>query len=331
MLRRNLLIGGAALAASPARAQPTPVRISHGYGIHYLPLMVMRDRNLIEKNAEAAGAGPIEPNWRLLDGGNTINDAMLSGALDLAGTGAPGFLTLWAKARSGGSAVIGVCGLGNGALWLNTNRADRTSLRDFTDGDKIAVPGIKTSFAAVVLQMAAAKEFGDENFAKLDTLTVSMPHPEALAALVSGKTEITAHVASPPFSNKELTYPNIHRVFTSLDILGPITIDVVFASKRFAAANPAIMTAFLAAKAEADALIAADKDAAAESFARISKVNMPHAAIRALLDDEETSFTVEPRGILKYATFLTRTGAIRNPPAVWTELFIPQVHALAGS
>lgn len=331
MHRRALLAGVAAVAAGPARAEATEIRLSHGYGIHYLPLMVMRDRKLLEQHAAAKGLGALSLSWRTLDGGNTINDAMLSGALDIAGSGAPGFIALWAKARNGSSAVIGVCGLGNGALWLNTNRPEVGSLRDFTDRDKIAVPGIKTSFAAVVLQMAAAAEFGIENYAKLDPLTVGLPHPEALAALVSGKTEITGHVASPPFSNQELTYPNVHRVFTTLDLLGPITIDVVFASKRFADANPGIMAAFLAAKDEADALIAADKTAAAESFARVSKVNLPAATIRTMLNDPETTFTLAPQGVLKYAEFLGRTGTIRNPPSAWTELFTSQIHGLPGS
>jgi NitT/TauT family transport system substrate-binding protein len=254
-----------------------------------------------------------------------INDAMLAGALDIAGTGAPGFITLWAKTRGGASAVTGVCGLGNGALWLNTNNANIKSLRDFSEKDKIAAPGIKSSFAAVVLQMAAAQGFGIDNYAKLDPLTVGMPHPEAMAALVSGKTEIDAHFASPPFSNQELTYPNIHRVITTLDLLGPITIDVVFASKRFADANPALMKAFLAAKDEADKLIAA------ESYARMSRVNLKPELIRAMLDDKETSFTVAPAGVMKYADFLGRIGTIKDPPRAWTELFIPELQSYSGS
>jgi NitT/TauT family transport system substrate-binding protein len=332
MHRRTLLAGAAALAAGPARAEAQTVRMSHGYGIHYLPLMVIRDRQLLEKQAEQMGLGKLDLNWRVLDGGNVINDAMLSGAIDIAGTGAPGFITLWAKARNTpGSAVTGVSALGNGALWLNSNNPALRSLRDFSAKDKIAVPGIKTSFAAVVLQMAAAQEFGEENYAKLDPFTVGMPHPEAMAALVSGKTEIDAHFASPPFSNEELTYPNIHRVISTLDLLGPITIDVVFASKRFADANPGLMKAFLAAKDEADQFIARDKAGAAESYARVSKVNLKPELIRAMLDDKETSFTVAPSGVMKYAEFLGRIGTIKNPPKVWTELFIPELAGYPGS
>ncbi len=177
---------GAALATAPARAEVSEVRISKGFGILYLPLIVMQDQQFLEKRAKAAGLGDIKVTWLMLDGGNVINDAMMAGTLDFAGTGAPGFVTLWAKAKGiPGVEVVGVSGMSSTALWMMSNKPELKSLKDFTSGDKIALPGIKTSLAAVVLQMIAAKEFGDANYAKMDPMTVSLPHPEALAALVA--------------------------------------------------------------------------------------------------------------------------------------------------
>src|ERR1035437_2079623 len=75
-----------------AHAEASTVRLSHGYGILYLPLMVMRDQQLIEKHAKQLGLGEVKTSWISLDGGNVINDAMLSDNLDIAGTGAPGFI-----------------------------------------------------------------------------------------------------------------------------------------------------------------------------------------------------------------------------------------------
>ena len=74
-------------------AEATEIRLSHGYGLLYLPLMMLRDRKLLEKHAAAAGLGPVTTSWQLLDGGNVVNDAMLAGAIGIAGTGAPGFVT----------------------------------------------------------------------------------------------------------------------------------------------------------------------------------------------------------------------------------------------
>ena len=112
------------------------------------------------------------------------------------------------------------------------------SLKDFSDKDRIAVPGIKTSLPAVLLHMAVAKDFGDANYAKLDPITVGLGHPEALGVMLSGKGEINSHMASPPFSYVEDATPGLHRVFNSVDMLGNITLDITFASRRFVDANP---------------------------------------------------------------------------------------------
>ena len=50
---------GAAFAA-PARAEVSEVRISKGFGILYLPLIVMQDQQFLEKRAKAAGLGDVK-------------------------------------------------------------------------------------------------------------------------------------------------------------------------------------------------------------------------------------------------------------------------------
>lgn len=341
MKRRSFLtvaLGGAlggALALTLSRfalAEASTVRISHGYGILYLPLMVMRDQMLVEKQAKADGLGEVKVDWLTIDGGNVINDAMLAGNLDIAGTGAPGFITLWSKARGiPRSEVISLGALSTSALWMNTNDPRIKSLADFTAQDKIAVPGVKTSLSAVVLEMAVAKEFGIKNYAKLDPLTVGLPHPEALAALLSGKTEITAHFTSPPFSYQELQDPRIHRVFSSTEILGNITLDVVYSLKRFADDNPKLVKAFMAAQDQANAYITADRKGAAETFLRISKIKMPLEMVEKILADPDTRFSTTPNGVMDYAEFMYRAGTIRSMPKKWTDLFVSEFADRKGS
>src|SRR3981081_3309295 len=121
------------LVAAGARAEVSEVRISHGYGVLYLPLMIMASEKLVEKNAKAAGLGKVKATYVVLDGGNVINDAMLSGALDIASIGVPGFLTLWAKAKGNPRLEIaGLCGLSTTSLYLNTTNPAVKTLRDFT-------------------------------------------------------------------------------------------------------------------------------------------------------------------------------------------------------
>src|SRR5258708_4084137 len=83
-VRRTIAIIVLFAWTASARAEVSEVRISHGYGVLYLPLMIMASEKLVEKHARAAGLGEIRADYKVLDGGNVINDAMLSGALDIA-------------------------------------------------------------------------------------------------------------------------------------------------------------------------------------------------------------------------------------------------------
>jgi NitT/TauT family transport system substrate-binding protein len=120
-------------------------------------------------------------------------------------------------------------------------------------------------------------------------------------------------------------------VFSTSELLGPITIDVVYAAKRFADANPGIMDAFVAAMDEASQSIAADKSSAADSFLRASGVTMKKEAVLDLLEDPETTFATAPEGVMQYAAFLGQTGAIKTVPKTWSEMFIPQIGGRNGS
>src|SRR6202048_3792283 len=320
------------LVAAGVRAEVSEVRISHGYGVLYLPLMIMASEKLVEKNAKAAGLGEVKATYVVLDGGNVINDAMLSGALDIASIGVPGFLTLWAKAKDNPALEIrGLSGMSSSSLYLMTRNPSVKSLKDFTDKDRIAVPGIKTSLPAVILHMAAAKEFGDANYNKLDPITVGLPHPEALTVLLSGKGEINSHMASPPFSYIEDATPGLHRVFNSVDVLGDITVDMTSTTRKFFEANPKLCGAFIAAMNEANALIAKDSRRAAEIYLAISKQKSSPDEIIRILADPNSKFSTVPNGTMKYAELMSRVGTIKAKPATWKDLFFPPMYGAAGS
>src|SRR6202030_1468423 len=104
--------------------------------------------------------------------------------------------------------------------WLNTSDPKVKSIRDFTDKDRIALSAIKVSIPAIILQMAAAKEFGLAEYGRLDKLTVALSHPDGMSMLVNKKTEISAHFTSPPFQNIEMKTPGVHTVLTSEQVMG---------------------------------------------------------------------------------------------------------------
>jgi NitT/TauT family transport system substrate-binding protein len=322
-----------ALTASlPARAEKQELRVSRGYGIHYLPLYVTEKLKLVEKHAAEAGLGDIKVNYSVIDGGNVINEAMLSGALDIAAVGVPGFLTLWDKTRNiPQNEVRGLSGVGAGSVWLVTRNPKVKTLADFTDKDRIAVPGIKTSFVAVVLQMAVAQAFGKENYAKLDPLTVGLPHPEALAAMLSGKTEISAHFSSPPFSYIESDQPGFHRVLNSSDVLGPLTIIMAYSTTRFYEANPKLSAAFVAAIDEAAKYIAANKREAARIYIELAKVKASEDEMMRMLNDPDTHYSAAPEGVMRYADFMHDIGTLKAKPTSWKDFFFPPILNRPGS
>src|SRR5262245_33194420 len=280
---------------SNASAEVSQLRISRGFGVHYLPLYVMEARGLLQKRVAAAGLGNINVQFLLVDGGNHINDAILAGSIDSASTGTGGFLTLWAKAKGNPNLeIIGLGGSASGGMTMTSRNPTMRTLRDVTEKDRIAVPGIKTSLGAIILQMAVAKEFGDKEYARLDHLTVSMSYPDAVAAMLSSKAEITAHVASAPFSYMELDHPGIHKVFNSVELFGHVTTIMAFTAEHFRTANPKLTASFVAALGEAIEFIAANKQEAAQIYVRAARLKSPEAEILRIINDPDLRFTLTP-------------------------------------
>jgi NitT/TauT family transport system substrate-binding protein len=318
-------------ALAPAlRAEMGEIHVSRQYGISYLPLMIMEDEKLIEKHARAAGVD-VKVEWSKFASGAVMNDAMLSGNLQFASGGVAPFATLWAKTR-GNIDVRGVAAINSMPLYLVTNNPNVKTIKDFTDKDKIALPAVKVSIQAVTLQMAAEKAFGPGQQNRLDRLTVSMAHPDAATALLSGKSEITAHLGSPPFQYQELEHKGMHRVLNSYDVLGgPATFNVVWTTKKFHDENPKLYAAFVAALDEATAQINQDRNKAAQTYLRISKDKDSLEDILKMLNDPEIRYTTTPNNTMKYVDFMHKVGSIKVKPDSWKDMYFPSAQKLNGS
>jgi len=321
----------AAVVASPVHAEANELRIARQYGISFIQFMIMEDQRLIEKHAQRAGLGNVKVIWRQMTSAGAANDALLSGQLDLVGTGIPSVVLLWEKTRN----TLGVKALvaaNSVPQYLLTRNPGVKSVQDFTEKDRIAVPTVKLSGQAMLLQMAAAREFGATNWAKLDGFTVSMPHPDAAAAMVSGAGEITAHFTVPPFHYRELAKPGTRIVTTSREILGGAhSILAMVATTQFHDSNPRLVRAFLGALEEATAFVNRDKRGAAEIYIRIAKDGSDTETIFRMLNDPDNEFTITPLATMKYAEFMYQIGSIKAKPASWKDLFFPEAHELPGS
>jgi NitT/TauT family transport system substrate-binding protein len=322
----------AVLSALPiaARAELAEIKVAKQYGISYLPLMLMEDGKLIEKHAKAAGLD-VTVSWATFAGGNVMNDALLSNSLQFASGGVGPLLTLWSRTR-GNLDVRAVAALNSMPLFLVTRNPNVKTIKDFTEKDRIALPAVKISVQALALQMAAEQAFGPGQQNRLDHLTVTMSHPDAMQALLAGQSEVDSHFGSPPFQYQELAKPGMRVVLNNYDVMGgAVTFNVVWTTHKFRTDNPKLYDAFVKALDEAQATINGDKRAAAEAYLRISKDKDTLDNIARMMNDPQIVYTTTPQNVMKYADFMVKTGAIKIKPDSWKNLFFPNVHGAAGS
>lgn len=307
------------------------IRIAEQFGVVYLLLNVAQDQKLIEKHGKQAGVD-IDVDWIKLSGGSVVNDALLSGSIDVAGAGVGPLLTIWDRTR-GRQNVRGVASLGSFPYYLVSTNPAVKSIADFSQNDRIALPAVTVSVQARILQMAAARQWGPAQFKKLDPLTQTVPHPDAAAALIASKTELNAHFGGPPFQQQELAgNPNARVVLDSYEVLGgPSSATVLYATEKYVKENPKTYRAFIAALDEAARLIVANPEAAADAYLRVNKGNIDRALLLKVIKDPKVHFRVAPQNTLGLAQFLHQVGAIRNKPASWRDYFFEHPAIATGS
>ena len=323
----------AAMLAVPATAaaEQNELRVAKQYGLGYLTLMVMEDQKLIEKRAKAAGLPDLKVTWATFRSSDVMNDALLSSTVDFVSLGITGLGTIWARTR-GTMDVRAVSGLNAMPLQLNTRNPNIRGIADFSEKDKIALPAVKVSMQATLLQMWAEKELGAANRNKLDSLTVSMTHPDGMAALLSGGGEVNNHFTSPPFAQLEAAKPGIRKVITSTEILGgPMSFNVLATTGKFYNENPKLVRAFMDALQDATDFINRDRRAAAETYLRMTSGKQPVDEMLAVLNAPGIEYTLVPKSILPFIDFSFRTGSIKVKPESWKDLFFPVAHNWPGS
>ncbi len=313
------------LATAPAQAEGK-LRIAEQFGVVYLLLNVAQDLDLIEKQGKAQGID-IQVEFVKLSGGPAVNDALLSGAIDIAGAGVGPMLTLWDR-TAGRQNVRGVASLGNFPYYLVTNNPKVRTIADFTDQDRIATPAVGVSVQSRVLQLASAKLWGDAQYNRLDKLQVALPHPEATAAIIKGGTEVTAHFGNPPFQDQALAgNPNARIVLKSYDVLGgPSSATVLYATEKFRKDNPKTYKAFIDALAEAARFIKANPEKAADIFIRTNKSNIDRALLLKIIQNPEVEFKLTPQNTFALADFMHRVGSIKTRPASARDYFFDDPH-----
>ena len=327
--RRNTIaaaLGLGMLAGLPSAASAEGlIRIAEQFGIGYLPLQMMRDRELIEKHGAEAGID-ITVEWARFSGGQAMNEALLSNSVDVGSGGVGPLLLIWDRTNGD---VKGIAAINDMPLFLNSNDPELRSLADFTADHRIALPAAGVSIQARVLQMAAKEQLGEWN--ALEVNQVSLPHPDATAQMISQVAGISAHLSSPPFQYQQLQHDHIHNVLSSYDVLGRHTFNSVWSRTSFRENNPVTYGAFLAALNEAMELIAADPADAAATYIRVTGSGLDEAFILSMIEDPDISYTTTPNNTMQFATFMHEIGVLNNLPASWQDYYFEDIHDHSGS
>ncbi len=320
------------LLTSTSRAEVTELRMATQFGIGTLPMVIMQQKQLLEKHLAKAGLDQTKVTWRQFPGGGPMNDGLLSGSLDIVSAGTTVFVTLWAKAAGSPSAVRGIGGVSTLPLYLLTRDPDVKKIEDLSDKDRVAVTTLKVSVHAILLQMAAEKIWGAGNGGRLDRLVVQIPHGDAAAAMISGAGEINNHFSAPPFQDIEMKKAGIRRISSAQEILGaPATYMVAYSTERFRNDNPKTYQAFVNALKEAQEGVKKNPADAAKIYLDHSKDNISLDETIAIIKDPGSSFDMAPSNVLTFAKFMAKQGIIKVSPISWQEMFFPEVQNLPGS
>lgn len=323
---------GASVGVTTVQAEVSEVRIVRQFGIHYLPLVIMEREKLIEKVASAEGVNDLKVTWARLSGGASVNEALLAKAVDLSAGGVGPLIVLWDRSMGGKGDVKALAAVSDVPMTLTTRNPNIKSIEDFTENDRIALPAVKTSMQAVTLQMAAAKKWGLKEANRLDRFTMSLPHPDATAAMLAGASEINSHFTAAPFDFIQLKQPGIHAVLDSYEVYGgPATLILLYGTQSFCDENPKTCGIVIKALGEAMEMVRADKKRAAESYLSITKEKTTVEDLVAMLENPKIQFKLDPSATFPAAEFLHSIGRIENKPASWKDYFFPFSHSLNGS
>jgi NitT/TauT family transport system substrate-binding protein len=295
--------------------------------------MVMDSLQLVQKHAVQLGVAALKPEYKSLGGTQSLIDALLSRQMDFGVTGVPSLATLWDKTSGTPNEVRALSAVQSMPFMLVTNRPEIKAIRDFTDKDKIAVPAIKVSSQAICLQMAAAKEWGDDQYARLDGYTITRSHPDATVSVISKATEINSHYSVAPYYYYELATAGVHNVLKSYDTLGgPGTNGVMLMGKRFHDANPKVSQAVYAALSEAHEFINKSPGDAAQIYIKTtSEKRSSQQEMTKFISDPDNIWTTTPQQTMTFAGFMHKVGTMKRLPASWKDLYLPECQELPGS
>lgn len=269
------------------------------YGMAYAPLKVIEEQDLIEKNYD----GEVEVDYQILNSGSSINDAFVSGDVDVGLMGVAPAIT--------GSLNEGVpykicSNVSAQPHRLMTNDPSIKTLEDIGEQDQIALVNIG-SIQHILLAMAAKEQLGDAH--ALDNNIVAMAHPDGMTALLNKS--VKCQLTTSPYVFKEEAEEGISEV-EAIESVWPDgnSFIVACASTDLHDNNPELYDAVNAAIADAVDFINENPEEAAEMLCVDEDVDAE--TFLGWLEDPACQYSTELKGVSTMAKFMTEEGFLED-------------------
>jgi NitT/TauT family transport system substrate-binding protein len=192
-------------------------------------------------------------------------------------------------------------------------------------GKRIAMPS-PTSIQAVVLRKMAQVKLGNAN--ALDRGIISMDHPDAMQALLTG--QIDAHLTSAPFQFQERVR-GAHVVARSYNYFGAHSVLGVMVTQKFYDDHTDFSRWFYRQIAAANVMIKKNPTKVARILQEDAGGNPTWRQFKQWIANPALRYTTRPRGLMRFAYFMNRIGMINRMPRSWRDLVFPPVYPTRGS
>ena len=255
--------------------------------------------------------------WKVVNSGSAVREAVLSGQGQIGTLGIPPFLVGWDK----GMDWRVLLATSRSDAWLVAMNPKFKSLKDFGPNDKIGVVAPDAQ-QAIQLRKAAQEQLGNAH--ALDKNLVAIGAADGEQALLSG--QLAAQLSGSPFQDREIAAGG-HIVLHTKDTFGPVGAGVIALPQSFYNQYPAFSRKVYQDLEESSAYVASHHDEVAQELAqdKVSGGGGTAAQFKKLLDDTSLVFDTTPSGLIAYASFMKSIGLISKVPSSVSDLELPTV------
>ena len=300
---------------SSSSSAPSSFTIAYQPGLSSLTLVVLKQQKTLEKQFPHT-----DFQWKVVNSGASVRDAMIANQAQLGNLGLPPFLVGWDHGFD-----WKVLATANRAdIWLVAKDPRLKSLKDFTPNDKIGVVAPDAQ-QAILLRKAAQNQLGNAH--ALDHNLVSIASADGEQALLDG--QLAAHYSGAPFQNREVAAGG-HIILHSKDAFGPVGTGLIVQRESFYNQYPDFSEKLYQDINAATAFAKTHHDQTAQYLSQDQGGGGTPAQFQALLDDPSFVFDTTPSGLVSYATFMRSIGLISKAPGSVKDLELPTVYGIGS-